>query len=220
MENEETDLAHNDNLKKALKQIKEVIYSELKGQEKQDKTKSTDAGKKLRKKVPRESHAEWKVQKGRKDGIELLKQQESSRIRDLLTIRHERMGVSPFTFYRGAAIIMAYDLSKTPSTGINVQACGDAHIANFGIFGTAEGRLVFDINDFDETLPAPWEWDVKRFMTSIEICGRDRGFSEKSRKKTVEEAARVYRETMRSFSDMGNLDVWYAHIDLQKIMIS
>jgi len=207
-------------VKEKFKQLREAVYSEFQGQEKIDKPASLAAGKALRKEVPRKSQAEWTVEKGRSRGVDLLKQQESDRVQELLSIRHERMAVSPFTFYRGAAIIMADDLSKTPSTGIRVQDCGDAHIANFGIFGSAEGRLVFDLNDFDETLPAPWEWDVKRFLTSVEICGRDRGFSEKERRKIVRNTAKYYRESMQTFSELGNLEVWYAHIDIENLLES
>ncbi|MDD2414199.1 MAG: DUF2252 domain-containing protein, partial [Eubacteriaceae bacterium] len=203
-----------------MDQIKQAIYSEFKGVEKTDKTASLKKGKALRKQVSRRAQGEWTVQKQREDGVNLLKQQENTRVKELLSIRHERMQASAFAFYRGSAVIMAADLAKTPSTGIKVQACGDAHIANFGIFSSPERRLVLDINDFDETLPAPWEWDIKRLVASVEICGRQRGFSSKVRKKAVREAAEVYRKSMRHFSEMGNLDVWYAHMDVASIFES
>ncbi len=174
-------------------------------------------GKKLRKTCKRSSHGKWKYSKDRDHIIELLKDQEKTRIQELIPVRHERMSASPFAFYRGAAVIMADDLSHTPSTGITVQACGDAHIANFGVFFSPERRLVFDINDFDETLPGPWEWDLKRLITSIEICGRHRGFSVDDRKDTILAAARMYREMMLRFSDTGNMSMWYEHIDLERM---
>lgn len=134
-------------------------------------------GRMIRQTCKRSSLGNWEYRRDRDHVIELLKEQERTRIQDLIPVRHERMSASPFAFYRGAAIIMADDLFHTPGTGITVQACGDAHIANFGAFASPERRLVFDINDFDETLPGPWEWDVKRLIKSIEICGRYRGFS-------------------------------------------
>ena len=176
-----------------------------------------NSGKKLRKTCKRSSHGDWKYTKDRDHIIDLLKEQERTRIQELIPVRHERMSVSPFAFYRGAAVIMADDLSHTPRTGITVQACGDAHIANFGVFASPERRLVFDINDFDETLPGPWEWDVKRLISSIEICGRDRGFSKNDRADAILTAASTYRQTMMQFSETGNLAMWYDHIDLEKM---
>ena len=174
-------------------------------------------GKMMRQTCKRPSHGTWEYTKDRDHIIELLKEQERTRIQELVPIRHERMSVSPFAFYRGAAIIMADDLSRTARTGIMVQACGDAHIANFGAFASPERRLVFDINDFDETLPGPWEWDVKRLITSIEICGRHCGFSENDRTEAVLAAARIYRRAMLRFSETGNMSMWYEHIDLEKL---
>ena len=189
--------------------------------EKEKNTMNTDearnSGKKLRKICKRSSHGDWKYTKDREHIIDLLKEQERTRIQELIPVRHERMSVSPFAFYRGAAVIMADDLSHTPRTGITVQACGDAHIANFGVFASPERRLVFDINDFDETLPGPWEWDVKRLISSIEICGRDRGFSKNDRADAILTAASTYRQTMQQFSETGNLAMWYDHIDLEKM---
>jgi len=135
------------------------------------------AGRELRRQVPRESQGTWETREGREEPLALLRSQEESRLAELLPLRHERMALSPFSFYRGNAIGMAADLATTPCSGLRVQACGDAHIANFGAFAAPSRRLVFDIDDFDETLPGPWEWDVKRLATSIEICGRERGGS-------------------------------------------
>ena len=174
-------------------------------------------GKLMRQKVKRTSQGEWEVLKDRDYIIELLKKQEETRIQELLPVRHERMSASPFAYYRGTAVVMADDLSHTPNTGITIQACGDAHISNFGAFGSPERRLVFDINDFDETLPGPWEWDVKRLLTSVEICGRYRGFSKENRSEAVLSAAKVYRQAMLRFSGTGNMAMWYEHIDLEKL---
>lgn len=175
-------------------------------------------GRQLRDQVPLEEHANWSAPETREDPVALLHSQDETRIQELVPLRHQRMAVSPFTFYRGAALIMASDLSHTPSTGIVVQACGDAHIANFGMFRSPEGRTVFDINDFDETAPGPWEWDIKRLVTSVEICGRDRDFSKKERTKAVQLCAQSYRTSMRGFTKMGNLDVWYDHVDLEELL--
>ncbi len=134
------------------------------------------AGKEARKQVPRSSHAEWEPFADRPDPVKLLEEQAVTRIPELVPIRYGRMSVSPFTFYRGAALLMASDLTHTPSSGLNVQACGDAHLSNFGGFASPERELIFDLNDFDETLPGPWEWDVKRLMVSVAVAGRARGF--------------------------------------------
>lgn len=174
-------------------------------------------GKELRASVPRECHGAWQVSKDRGDVMEILRNQDASRVQELVGIRRERMAASAFAFFRGSAAIMAHDLAHTPSTGIRVQACGDAHVANFGLFHSPERRLVFDINDFDETAQAPWEWDVKRLAASIEICGRQRGFSSKERRAAVEEAVRCYREAMREFARQGSMDVWYAHMDAEDL---
>ena len=176
-------------------------------------------GKELRKRVPRSSHARWEPAADRPDPIELLRSQDQTRTQLLVPLRHERMAVSAFTFYRGAALIMASDLAGTPDTGIRVQACGDAHISNFGMFSSPERRTVFDINDFDETLPGPWEWDVKRLATSVEICGRDNGFSKKERRAAVLASVEAYRKAMAGFAQMGHLDVWYAHIDVDSLRL-
>ncbi|HEY3190424.1 MAG TPA: DUF2252 domain-containing protein [Solirubrobacteraceae bacterium] len=137
---------------------------------------------------------------------------------ELVPIRYGRMLVSAFTFFRGAAAVMAGDLAGSPSSGIEVQLCGDAHLLNFGVFAAPDRRLVFDLNDFDETLPGPWEWDVKRLAASLEIAGRDRGFRRRERRGVVVAAAREYREVMRRFAEMGNLDVWYARVDVEDFL--
>ena len=136
---------------------------------------------------------------------------------ELVPVRWGRMMVSPFTYYRGAALPMASDLATTPVTGLAVQACGDAHLSNFGLFGSAERRLVFDVNDFDETLPGPWEWDVKRLAASMEVAARANGFTGKERRKIVTATVASYREAMRAFAGMTNLDVWYAHADTDQL---
>ena len=174
-------------------------------------------GESLRDDVPYESHAAWTPSEERPDPVLLLKGQGKTRVQQLLPLRYERMAVSAFAFYRGGALIMASDLSTTPSTGIQVQACGDAHISNFGLFNSPERHTVFDINDFDETLPGPWEWDLKRLAASVEICGRDRGFSKKQRKAAVNACVMGYCEGMAKFCEMGNLDVWYAHLDIDAL---
>ncbi len=154
---------------------------------------------------------------GRPDPVALLEEQAKSRVPELVPIRRGRMMVSPFTFFRGAALPMASDLSHTPASGLAVQACGDAHLANFGIFGSAERRLVFDVNDFDETTPGPWEWDVKRLAASLEVAGRGNGFAAKDRRQIVAAAVASYRQAIRAFASMTNLDVWYAHADIAEL---
>ena len=135
---------------------------------------------------------------------------------ELVPVRHGRMLVSPFTFYRGAALPMAADLATTPASGLRVQLCGDAHLSNFGAFASPERRLVFDVNDFDETLPGPFEWDVKRLAASLAVAGRDNGFPAKTRRKIVLAAAGAYRTAMRGFAGQPFLDVWYAHLDIEQ----
>jgi uncharacterized protein (DUF2252 family) len=164
--------------------------------------------------APLESHAEFTPDRSR-DPVGLLLEQEKSRVPELVSVRHERMLVSPFTFYRGAALPMAADLSTTPSSGLKVQLCGDAHLANFGAFASPARRLVFDVNDFDETLPGPFEWDVKRLAASLVVAGRENGFSKKDRRKIVLAGTEAYRTAMRSFADQHFLDVWYAHLDVE-----
>lgn len=175
-------------------------------------------GKQLRREVPRSAHARWSVGSDRETPIELMAEQEAQRLPYLVGERRLRMSASPFAFFRGSALLMAADLASTPSTGLRVQACGDAHIANFGGFAAADRRLVFDVNDFDETAPGPWEWDVKRLAASIEICGRDRGFSASWRHGAVRAAVQSYRQAMGSFSRKGELDVWYARLDVDRVV--
>ena len=161
-----------------------------------------------------ESQAEFTPSKTR-DPVGLLLEQEKSRVPELLPIRHGRMLVSPFTFYRGAALPMAADLATTPTSGLRVQLCGDAHLANFGAFASPARRLVFDVNDFDETLPGPFEWDVKRLAASLAVAGRDNGFGAKDRRKVVLAGVERYRTAMRDFAGQPFLAVWYAHLDVE-----
>jgi uncharacterized protein (DUF2252 family) len=177
-------------------------------------------GKAVRDTCLRESHAKWKPATNRADPVEILETSNKGRLPELIPVRYGRMIPSPFVFYRGAAAIMAADLAHTPSTGIQVQACGDAHLMNFGAFATPERRVVFDINDFDETLPAPWEWDVKRLATSFLIASRSNGFSETDGRKTVHSCVRTYRERMAEFAQMPTMEIWYARLDLERILPS
>jgi uncharacterized protein (DUF2252 family) len=176
-------------------------------------------GKAARAQVPRDSHAVFDPPPDRPDPIALLEDQAKSRVPELVPVRWGRMLVSPFTFYRGAALPMASDLATTPVSGLAVQACGDAHLSNFGLFGSAERQLVFDVNDFDETLPGPWEWDVKRLAASLEVAGRGNGFSAKQRRDIVVAAVGQYRQAMRGFAGITNLDVWYAHLDTDELRV-
>lgn len=173
------------------------------------------AGKALREKVPRTSHGEWKLPPNRPDPIELLKHTDQGKLENLLPIRYGRMRQSPFAFLRGAAALMASDLAATPVTGIRVQACGDCHVANFGGFGSPERRLVFDVNDFDETLPAPWEWDVKRLAASCVLASRELNLSERHCADAARNTVRSYREHMREYAEMRALEVWYSHLDAE-----
>ena len=175
-------------------------------------------GKAARAEVPRSSHAEFAPSPIRPDPVALLQGQAATRVADLVPIRYGRMLVSPFTFYRGAALIMAADLAATPRSGLTTQLCGDAHLMNFGVFGSPDRRLVFDINDFDETHPGPWEWDVKRLAASFAIAGRDNGYATKERKKVVLSVVGGYRSAMREFAAMTNLDVWYARVDAATLL--
>ena len=174
-------------------------------------------GKAARAAVPRESHAVFDPPSDRPDPIALLEEQATSRVPELVPIRWGRMMVSPFTYYRGAALPMASDLATTPVSGLAVQACGDAHLSNFGLFGSAERRLMFDVNDFDETLPGPWEWDVKRLAASLEVAARENRVPAKQRREIVTTAVARYRMAMREFASMTNLDVWYAHADITEL---
>ncbi len=172
-------------------------------------------GKAARAEVPRSSQDEIEFSKSR-DPIGLLEEQAVSRVPELVPIRYGRMLVSPFAFYRGGALIMASDLSRTPNSGLRVQLCGDAHLSNFGVFGSPERNLVFDINDFDETAPGPWEWDVKRLAASFAIAGRENGFSETERRTVVLDTVRSYREALTAFARMRNLDVWYSQLPVEQ----
>jgi uncharacterized protein (DUF2252 family) len=174
-------------------------------------------GKAARAEVPRASHAEFVAGKHRKDPLTLLQDQDGTRVPELLPIRYGRMASSAFAFFRGAALPMASDLAATPRSGLTVQLCGDAHLSNFGAFASPERHLVFDINDFDETVPGPWEWDVKRLATSIEIAGRTNGYSGKVRRGCVLATVAAYRRSMRTFADTDPLEVWYSHADLERI---
>jgi uncharacterized protein (DUF2252 family) len=174
-------------------------------------------GKALRAEVPRESHAAFDPPAGRTDPISLLEEQAKTRVPELVPVRYGRMMVSPFTYYRGAALPMAADLATTPVTGLAVQACGDAHLSNFGVFGSPERRLMFDVNDFDETLPGPWEWDVKRLAASMEVAARDNRFPDARRREIVMATAAGYRLAMRRFAKMTNLEVWYARADVEEL---
>jgi uncharacterized protein (DUF2252 family) len=174
-------------------------------------------GRAARSETPRSSHAEFAPGPHRPDPVGQLEGQGAARVPELLPIRYGRMAISPFTFFRGAALVMASDLASTPSSGITVQACGDAHLSNFGMFASPERRLVFDINDFDETLPGPWEWDIKRLATSVEVAGRDIGFSAKERSVTVLATVAAYRRAMLEFAKKPALEVWYAHADVAEV---
>ncbi len=175
-------------------------------------------GRAARAEVPRSSHAGFEAVAHRADPIVLLEQQAETRVPELVPLRYGRMLVSPFTFYRGAALIMAADLAATPSSGLRVQACGDAHLSNFGVFGSAERRLMFDVNDFDETLPGPWEWDVKRLAASLVVAARENGYLPKQRSRIVRDAVGRYRAAMRRFATMPNLAVWYSRLDVEELL--
>ena len=174
-------------------------------------------GRAARHRAPRSSHGEWEPDSDRRHPVELLEAQSAASLPELVPIRYGRMIESPFRFYRGAASIMAADLASTPRSEMRAQLCGDAHMLNFRLLGSPERRLVFDINDFDETLRGPWEWDVKRLAASLVIAGRENGFDDRERQTVVRSTVRGYREAMRSFAGMGNLDVWYAHGDIERI---
>jgi uncharacterized protein (DUF2252 family) len=175
-------------------------------------------GKAARQEVPRADHAVFEPPSTRADPVELLERQAKTRVPELVPIRYGRMLVSPFTFYRGAAKIMAHDLAATPRSGLTVQCCGDAHLSNFGVFASPERRLVFDANDFDETLPGPWEWDVKRLAASMLIAARDNGFRAKDQERIVLDTVARYRTAMADFAGMRQLEVWYAHLDTEKAL--
>jgi uncharacterized protein (DUF2252 family) len=175
-------------------------------------------GKQLREKVPRESHAGWTAPANRQDPIDILEASDQDRMPELVPIRHGRMVRSPFTFLRGSAGLMAYDLSSTPTTGLRVQACGDCHLLNFGLFATPERNLIFDVNDFDETLPAPWEWDIKRLAASFVVAARDSQFKDKDAQAVAVDCVRAYREKLREYSKMNPLEIWYDRLDADMII--
>ena len=175
-------------------------------------------GKSIRARGPRARHAEVTFGPDRPDPVALLAEQAVTRVPELVPIRYGRMLHSPFAFFRGAALVMASDLANTPRTGLTVQACGDAHLSNFGIFGSPERHLVFDVNDFDETLPGPWEWDVKRLAASLAVAARTREFTDKERRRIVTASAETYRQAMHGFAEMRNVDVWYARLDIESIV--
>ena len=175
-------------------------------------------GKAARSEVPRSRHAVYDPASGRVDPIDLLEAQAKTRVPELVPIRYGRMLVSPFTFYRGAAKIMAADLAGTPRSGLTVQCCGDAHLSNFGVFASPERRLVFDINDFDETLPGPWEWDVKRLAVSMLVAARYNGYSVAEQDRIVLGTVAEYRNAMREFAGMPNLAVWYSRMEVEPLI--
>jgi uncharacterized protein (DUF2252 family) len=172
-------------------------------------------GKAARAEVPRSSHGRFEPSPARPDPVALLVGQAESRVPELVPVRYGRMLVSPFTFYRGGALLMAADLASSPRSGLHVQLCGDAHLSNFGLFASPERRLVFDLNDFDETLPGPFEWDVKRLAASFEVAGRDQSLSAKDRRAAVRKVVESYRTAMAEFAEMSNLEVWYTHLDVE-----
>ena len=175
-------------------------------------------GKEARNRTPPSSHTGWAAAADRPDPVGLLQEQNLTREPDLVPVRHGRMVVSPFTFYRGTARIMAADLDGTPTAGLNVQLCGDAHLSNFGAFASPERRLLFDLNDFDETLPGPFEYDVKRLAASFTIAARNNGFAKADTKAATLRSVAAYREAMASFAQMGTMDIWYAHLDEDELM--
>jgi uncharacterized protein (DUF2252 family) len=184
----------------------------------QSEAESKARGKAARAKVPRESQGWYEAASGRPDPVSLLEDQARTRVPELVPIRYGRMLVSPFTFFRGAALVMASDLSTTPRSGLTAQICGDAHLSNFGVFGSPERQLVFDCNDFDETLPGPWEWDVKRLAASVVVAARYRGFSKDVRADAILGLGRVYREAMRLMAMLTNLDVWYSRVEIEGVV--
>jgi uncharacterized protein (DUF2252 family) len=175
-------------------------------------------GKAARNRAPVSSHAGWGPASDRPDPVGLLAEQNRAREPDLVPVRHGRMLVSPFTFYRGGAKIMAADLNDTPVAGLQVQLCGDAHLSNFGVFASPERRLLFDLNDFDETLPGPFEWDVKRMAASFTIAARNNGFAKADMRAATLASVRAYRKAMASFAEMGTMEIWYAHLDEDELL--
>ena len=179
-----------------------------------------DYGRSLRKATPREDHAEYAPASSRSDPVALLEDQNKERLQWLLPVRRARMAVSPFAFYRGGARIMAADLAPLPVSGISTQLCGDAHVANFGVYASPERRLVFDINDFDETLPGPWEWDVKRLAASLHIAARHNGLGKKGARRLTARVVRTYCRGMRWLAEMRRADIWYAAVSPEELVAS
>jgi uncharacterized protein (DUF2252 family) len=177
-----------------------------------------DRGREARARVPRSSHAAFSASPRRPDPVALLEKQSAARVPELVPIRYGRMLASPFTFFRGAALVMAADLASTPDAGIRAQICGDAHLANFGAYASPERRLVFDVNDFDETLPGPWEWDIKRLVASLAVAGRVNNHSAAVRQSITTAAVAQYRTAMNGFAAMPTIDVWYSHIDVDDLL--
>src|SRR5215213_3030883 len=176
-----------------------------------------ERGRAARRLVPRGSHAEWAPMSDRPDPVELLEAQARNRLEELMPIRYGRMMASPFAFLRGSAIVMANDLAGTPNSGIQAQLCGDAHLLNFGAYASPERALLFDLSDFDETLPGPWEWDVKRLAVSFVVAGRDNGFDAADCRNTARAVTASYRQRMTRFSEMGELEVWYSRIGEEEV---
>ena len=176
------------------------------------------AGKELRTKAPRTSHGEWAAAADRPDPISLLEENSRSRVQELVPIRYGRMSLSPFAFLRGSAVVMASDLCGTPVSGIKVQICGDAHLSNFGFYASPERDLLFDVNDFDETLPGPWEWDLKRLAASIVVAGRENGYTAQDNHQSVVNCMQTYRTMMQNMASMQTLPVWYLHLDMTEVL--
>src|SRR5215210_3001388 len=176
-----------------------------------------ESGQAARRTVPRGSHAHWAAMSDRPDPIDLLQAQARDRIPELIPIRYSRMMASPFAFMRGSAIVMAHDLAGTPRTGIQAQLCGDAHLSNFGAYASPERALLFDLNDFDETLPGPWEWDVKRLAASLVVAARENGFDAADCHKAAQASVASYRQRMAEFSEMGELEVWYSRVGEEEV---
>ena len=180
--------------------------------------KRLEIGKSLRESVPRESHGEWIPPSNRRDPIDILIESNAGRIESLIPIRHGRMALSPFTFLRGSASVMASDLSNTPNTGHTVQICGDCHLSNFGLFATPERNLILDLNDFDETIPGPWEWDLKRLAASVYVAYSVSGMSAKDAYTLTVKCVQAYRQAMRRGAGMSALDIWYLQFDIELIL--
>ena len=184
----------------------------------QSRSERRKMGKALRQQVPRSIHGDWIPAPDRPDPISLLQEQDKTRLQQLVPIKYGRMLESPFAFFRGSAVVMASDLADTPVSGIQSILCGDAHLSNFGVFATPERQMVFDINDFDETYPGPWEWDLKRLAASAVVAGRENGFSEKKCRQMAFALVESYRLAMGKFSEAHTLDVWYYHINVDAVL--